>query len=207
MGHSPILLLSQNYAPLEIVSVEKAFTIFYKGDAEAVTEDYETFSFERWKSYSAELAYEPGNFIRCTNQHLKIPPMMRFTRKVKVYRELDARFNRKNIYIRDSFSCQYCGYIPKRNKIYSELNLDHVTPRSRGGKTSWENLVTSCIACNTLKKNYTPDEAGMRLVKTPRKPPWSPKYSNIFSTYRNLFPKEFSDWAKDLAEGNEIENS
>jgi 5-methylcytosine-specific restriction endonuclease McrA len=81
-----------------------------------------------------------------------------------------VRFSRQNIYLRDGLTCQYCQQRLPR----SELNLDHVIPRSRGGRTTWENVVCSCIACNVRKGGRTPQEAGMRLMKTPTRPRWSP---------------------------------
>ena len=83
--------------------------------------------------------------------------------------------NRQNLFERDGFRCQYC------NETFQtkDLNLDHVIPRDRGGKTSWENVVTSCIRCNSRKGNRLPHEAGMRLVRRPQKPRWRPFVSSI----------------------------
>jgi hypothetical protein len=79
-----------------------------------------------------------------------------------------VRFSRLNIYARDGNTCQYCG----RTLPRSDLNLDHVIPRSRGGTTSWENVVCSCIPCNLIKGGRTPAEAGMRLLHAPSRPRW-----------------------------------
>jgi 5-methylcytosine-specific restriction endonuclease McrA len=81
-----------------------------------------------------------------------------------------VRFSRLNIYARDRNTCQYCGRRPPR----AELNLDHVIPRSRGGVTSWENVVCSCVQCNLKKGGRTPDEAHMRLQRHPLRPRWTP---------------------------------
>ena len=77
-----------------------------------------------------------------------------------------VRFSRINVYTRDGFHCQYCG----EKKGMRDLNYDHVVPRVRGGKTVWENIVTSCYACNDRKGSRTPEEAGMTLRKKPFKP-------------------------------------
>jgi 5-methylcytosine-specific restriction endonuclease McrA len=82
----------------------------------------------------------------------------------------DVKFSRKNIYLRDKSRCQYCG---KRFRT-EELNLDHVVPVSRGGKSTWENVVCSCIRCNIRKGNRTPDEAALTLISKPAKPKWHP---------------------------------
>jgi 5-methylcytosine-specific restriction endonuclease McrA len=82
----------------------------------------------------------------------------------------EVKFTRLNIFERDRNQCQYCGQIFERR----DLNLDHVIPRERGGPTTWENIVCSCIRCNTRKANRTPFEAGMQLIRKPKRPKWRP---------------------------------
>ena len=77
-----------------------------------------------------------------------------------------VKFSRVNVFSRDGFRCQYCG----DKKSMRELNYDHVIPRTMGGKTVWENIVTSCYSCNSRKRNRTPEQAGMRLLRHPIKP-------------------------------------
>jgi len=79
------------------------------------------------------------------------------------------RFSRLHVFSRDNFTCQYCG----RHFNRGQLNLDHVQPRSRGGLTQWENVVTSCVKCNFKKANRTPQEAGMDLLCRPARPRWA----------------------------------
>jgi 5-methylcytosine-specific restriction endonuclease McrA len=81
-----------------------------------------------------------------------------------------AVFSRRNLFRRDHNQCQYCGLRPGT----AELSIDHVFPRSRGGKSSWENCVLACMDCNRRKRDRTPEEAGMRMLKRPEKPRWSP---------------------------------
>jgi 5-methylcytosine-specific restriction endonuclease McrA len=83
-----------------------------------------------------------------------------------------VRFSRHNIYMRDGNTCQYCG----RTLPRTDLNLDHVVPRSQGGRTTWENVVCCCIDCNLAKGARTPDQAGMRLLKAPLRPRWTPTF-------------------------------
>lgn len=81
-------------------------------------------------------------------------------------------FTRFNLYLRDSFSCQYCGaegFIPGYREG-TMLTLDHVFPKSRGGHLGWENTVAACAPCNVRKADRTPDEAGMRLMRAPHHP-------------------------------------
>ena len=83
----------------------------------------------------------------------------------------EVRFSRRNIFERDKQTCQYCGkYFGK-----PDLTLDHVIPRSKGGRDTWENLVLACVRCNVRKANRTPEEAGMPLLRRPAKPTWLPK--------------------------------
>jgi 5-methylcytosine-specific restriction endonuclease McrA len=111
----------------------------------------------------------------------------------------EVRFTRHNIFERDQNTCQYCGKKFDR----SELNLDHVIPKDRGGPTTWENIVCSCIACNTKKGNRTPQEAGMRLIRKPKKPRWRPFLQvNISMPYPESW-KHFIDiayWNVELGE-------
>ena len=97
-----------------------------------------------------------------------------------------VRFSRYNIYARDKLTCQYCG---RRLPRY-ELNLDHVIPRSRGGMSTWENVVCSCHECNRHKGGRTPQEAGMALLHKPYKPKWTPFMQETFnlSRYREWLP-------------------
>jgi 5-methylcytosine-specific restriction endonuclease McrA len=79
-----------------------------------------------------------------------------------------VKFNRRNIYIRDQYTCQYCGKHPSKE----HLTIDHILPRSRGGRSTWENVVLACQACNARKGSRLPEEAGMKLLKPPRRPHW-----------------------------------
>jgi 5-methylcytosine-specific restriction endonuclease McrA len=94
-----------------------------------------------------------------------------------------VRFSRINIYTRDQDTCQYCGKHRKR----SELNLDHVKPRSQGGTTCWENVVCSCIECNLRKGGRTPEQAHMKLLRTPERPKWT-------SLFRGGKEKAYRAW-------------
>ena len=83
-----------------------------------------------------------------------------------------VRFSRHNIYMRDGNTCQYCGLELPR----TDLNLDHVVPRAQGGRTTWENVVCCCIDCNLSKGARTPEQAGLKLLKSPVRPRWTPTF-------------------------------
>jgi 5-methylcytosine-specific restriction endonuclease McrA len=91
-----------------------------------------------------------------------------------------VRFSRINIFARDAFTCQYCGGRPPR----PELNLDHVVPRSQGGRTTWENVVCSCVDCNRRKGGRTPEQARLRLLRRPSRPRWTPLVNLMLSSVR-----------------------
>jgi 5-methylcytosine-specific restriction endonuclease McrA len=101
---------------------------------------------------------------------IKTPAVVRQRKAVKGRPKRPA-FSRQHIFVRDGFTCQYCGQM----KSPGELNLDHVLPRSRGGATTWENIVTSCYACNQKKAGRTPEEASMKIARRPVRPMVLPK--------------------------------
>lgn len=98
---------------------------------------------------------------------LRVPAVVRLLRYVRFGRR-EVKFSRQNIYARDGFQCQYCGIkLPPK-----DLTCDHVVPRSRGGQTVWSNIVSCCRSCNRKKGGRTPVEAGLSLLKKPRRPSW-----------------------------------
>ena len=103
----------------------------------------------------------------------------------------EVKFTRHNVFERDKNTCQYCGNIFER----SELNLDHVLPRDRGGLTTWENVVCSCIGCNTRKGNRLPHEARMTLIRKPKRPKWRPFVQVTFATQQHESWRHFVDLA------------
>ena len=144
-----VLLLNITYEPLKIINWKRAITLLLLGKVEVLEE------------YSRE--------IRSVSFTIKLPSVVRLLRLVKRPKS-PVKFSRQNIYARDKYRCQYCG-----QKFSSEeLTYDHVIPRSRGGKTEWENIVTCCVDCNRRKGGRTPSEAGMKLIKKPEKPTWIP---------------------------------
>ncbi len=137
-----VLVLNASNELLNVASLRRAIKLIFKGKAE-VLEEYR----------GIVLRYGQG-FMEC-------PSVIRMRYYiVRPYRQ--APLNRKNILQRDWFTCQYCGK-PGRT-------VDHVQPRSRGGKFEWDNLVCACARCNFQKKNRTPGEASMKLLSMPERP-------------------------------------
>jgi 5-methylcytosine-specific restriction endonuclease McrA len=165
---SNVLVLNRLYQPIHVTSVRRALGLLYRGVARAVDEQYQTFDFRSWSELSAALSEEA---IKTPSLRLRVPRVI----LLQAYDHLPrakVRFSRLNIYARDANICQYCG----RRAPRGELNLDHVIPRSRGGGTSWENVVCSCVPCNLRKGGRTPEEAGMRLLHAPQRPRWTPLF-------------------------------
>ena len=166
MLNASVLVLNRSYLPIHVTSVRRAFSLLYQGLAKAVNEQYETFDFDSW----AELAIRThDDTIGIVGGGIRVPRVILLQAFDKVPKR-HVRFSRINIYARDRNTCQYCG---QRNPR-AELNLDHVVPRAHGGRSTWENVVCSCIGCNRKKGGRTPVQARMRLIRKPVRPRWSP---------------------------------
>ena len=161
-----VLVLNRVYRPVHVTSVRRAFTLLYQGAARALDAQFRLFDFESWAALGTA---EGHDVIGTVARRIRVPRVI----VLLAYDHLPkarVRFSRFNVYARDDDTCQYCG---KRHRR-SELNLDHVVPRSRGGATSWENVVCSCVPCNLRKGGRTPEEAGMKLLRQPTRPRWTP---------------------------------
>ena len=165
--NSSVLVLNRLYQPVNITTVRRAFALLYQGAARAIDAEFQTFDFESWSALSAEV--NSKDVVHTVSQTLRIPRVI-ILQVFDKLPHLSVRFSRQNIYLRDRNTCQYCAKKLPR----SELNLDHVVPRAQGGKTSWENVVCSCIKCNLSKGGRTPEQADMKLLRKPSKPKWSP---------------------------------
>jgi 5-methylcytosine-specific restriction endonuclease McrA len=195
--NTKVLVLNRSYLPVHITVVRRALSLLYQGIARAVDEQYRTFDFESW----ADLAAHEDR-IGLVDRAIRTPRVILLQGYDRVPRRY-VRFSRFNIYARDQNRCQYCG----RQFSRSELNLDHVVPRSRGGTSTWENVVCSCHRCNRMKGGRTPAEAGIRLIRQPRRPQWTPFMTETFSLrrYKEWMPflsaVDAAYWNTELVEG------
>ncbi|HEX2110039.1 MAG TPA: HNH endonuclease [Gaiellaceae bacterium] len=142
MGH--VLVLNASYEPLNVTSVRRAHVLIFKGKAEVVE--------------------DAGKPLRSAAAEFVWPHVIRLLQYVRVPKSVQRKISRRALFARDGWRCQYCG------TEGGKLTLDHVVPRSRGGESIWENVVTSCSPCNLRKGNRTLDEVGMRLHALPRPP-------------------------------------
>lgn len=181
MLDSAVLVLNRYYQPVHVTSVRRAFTLLYQGVAKAIDAQYRLYEFEDWAALSAA----SHDALHTVNRTIRIPRVVVLSAYAYLPRPR-VRFSRLNVYARDHDTCQYCA----RQLPRPELNLDHVVPRTQGGKTSWENVVCSCVPCNLRKGGRTPDQAGMRLLKKPVRPRWVPLFRGAARrvTYREWLP-------------------
>ncbi len=140
---APVLVLNASYEPINITPVRRAVVLIFKGVATTEEED--------------------GSYLHSCRAMLRVPSVIRLREFRHILRQTRA-LSRKNILLRDRYSCQFCG----RAFPAAELTLDHVIPRSRGGKTDWDNLVACCQSCNNHKGDRLPEEAGLKLLRAPR---------------------------------------
>ena len=141
-GH--VLVLNQNYEPITICTLKKAIILVVLNKVEVILNN-------------------DGRYIQGVSLRLPCPSIVRLLSMVHRNRN-GVNLSRKNIMKRDGFQCQYCGV------KHHPLTVDHIIPKVKGGKDTWENLVTACIHCNNKKSDLTPAEAHMTLLKNPRKP-------------------------------------
>ena len=143
MVNLPVLVLNQNYEPLNICRARRAIVLLYHG--------------------KAEILENGSGFIHSANDIFLLPSVIRLAYMIKRPRH-ERKLTRLEVFNRDQYTCQYCG------KEIRQLTLDHVIPRHRGGEHTWENVVSACVPCNRHKAGRTPEQAGMRLIHQPSPP-------------------------------------
>ena len=172
----PVLVLNRLWQPVHTCSVKRALKLLCLGHAQVVQTEgearYQTHDIGSWVEYSEETpSSTAAELIHSVKVALRIPKIIVLALYDRLPRK-EVKFTRQNVFLRDKHTCQYCHLIFPEVK----LNLDHVIPRDKGGKTIWKNIVTSCIPCNTRKANRLPREVGMRLLNEPRIPKWRPLF-------------------------------
>jgi 5-methylcytosine-specific restriction endonuclease McrA len=181
----PTLVLNRSWQPVNVATVARALVMVWSDTARVVDpNDYQLYDWSDW----AQLVPQDGQlFVRAVSQRIRVPEVITLNDFNRLPSSTVA-FSRRNIFKRDRMSCQYCG----RKLQGDELTIDHVVPRSQGGKSTWENCVLACIRCNHTKADRTPARAGMKLRKPPRQPAWNPVYSQHSA--------RFKSWAKFISD-------
>ena len=194
-----VLVLNRLWQAVNVCSARRAFSLLYQGHAQVVMKNggaFETFTFDDWKDFSGDAQEKES--IKTISFKIKIPQVI----ALLFYDHMPSRevkFTRKNIYERDEFRCQYCG----QKSDTRGLNLDHIIPLARNGKNTWDNVVCSCLRCNTIKGGKTLKEAGMKLIRPPKKPRWQAFISVNFSSIKHEAWRHFLDiayWNVELGE-------
>ncbi len=201
--NSSVLVLNRHFAAVRVVTARRAFVLLFRDTAEVIDIEegqFSNYDFESWCELSqlrgAERDYR-DDWVRAVSFEIQVPRVIRLVRFDRQH-ITSLRMNRRNLLARDGHRCQYCG----KNLPASQLSLDHVMPRSRGGLTTWENVVASCVRCNTKKGSRTPQEARMRLINKPGKPAHNPmlalKLGNPkYESWKPFLPK--GSWLVDVS--------
>ena len=166
----PTLVLNRSWQPVNITPVARSMSMVFSGIARVVEpESYQLFD---WDDWAALVPNDDEDCVRSVDQRFRVPEVVSLVNFDRLPRSA-VTFNRRNIFKRDRYTCQYCGVQPSAG----DLTIDHVLPRSRGGQSTWANCVLACFKCNHRKAARLPKEAHMRLRKEPVQPNWSPAYS------------------------------
>ena len=200
--NTKVLVLNKFFMALHVITARRAITLLFKETAEVISVDngnYNSYNFESWKEASVYNAHRlklnnnnhNGSWLKTFSISIEIPKIIRLRIYDKFPRNR-VKFNKRNIIARDKNQCQYCG-----KKFHnSELSLDHILPKSRGGENSWTNIVAACHKCNKNKGGNTPQEARLKLICKPVKPRFSPIVDI------NLIPEKFSSWKNFISNNN-----
>ena len=167
----PTLVLNRSWIAVHVTTVRRAVCMVYQEIAHVVaTDTLQTYDFPNWLT----LGSPPTNrWIRGAALMIPAPEVVQLLQydRIPVH---EAPFTRRNLYQRDDYTCQYCG----RRSPADRLSIDHVLPRSKGGRTTWDNCVLACVRCNARKADRSLQESGLRLKRAPRRPRWTP-YLNV----------------------------
>ena len=199
----PTLVLNRNWVPLTAVTVKRSIKKVFAEKASIICpQSYNQFNIYEWMALPIA---EDEPFVRISSARMKVPEII-----INKYNKVPNRkvvFSRKNLWRRDGSYCQYCGVRPHDD----EITVDHVVPKSRGGKSTFDNCVLACVDCNKRKANCTPEEAGMKLRKYVKdangslvpvfyKRPTVPKWSPIYCVKKQKLPVSWSKFLTDFVD-------
>lgn len=181
----PVLVLNRNWQPINVATVARALIMLWNDSAKIVDPiDYQVYD---WSDWSRMVPDRDEPFIQSVRQRIRIPEVIALT-KFDAMPTQKVTFSRRNVFKRDTMTCQYCGKQPGSE----ELTIDHVVPRAQGGQSTWTNCVLACIDCNSKKADRTPAQAHMRLRKEPVRPAWKPIYADRMNRVKS--------WSKFISE-------
>jgi len=190
----PVLVLNRLWQAVNVIGARRAFALLSRGHASVVhhhEDDFRVFSLMDWVDFSQDNPpLEVMDAVHTPRITIRLPRVILLAYFDRLPCK-ELKLTRSNVFERDKDTCQYCGKVFARE----DLNLDHVIPRDFGGKTTWENIVCSCIKCNSRKANRLPHEAHMRLIRKPVRPKWRPVISLVLGNAERERWKDFLDLA------------
>jgi len=197
-----VLVLNRNYLASRVISAKRAFILLARETAEVIHADdgsYANYDFVTWAELSElRKEYEPDSYdwVKTVRFDIAVPRIIRLTGYDKLPAQR-VKLNRRNLFARDHNQCQYCG-----NRFpTSELSIDHVVPRTQNGPDTWQNLVCSCVRCNSRKGGRTPTQANMKLIRKPIQPKRNPLITVKLNNEKYASWKAFLDeayWSVEL---------
>lgn len=190
--HEPTLILNRNWSPISTTTVRQALVLLCRDSATVICPtSYEVYDLQAWLQRSVVRSPElERERVVCTPRYAIEKPEVILLAAYGGMPRLEVSFSRRNLYRRDGYSCQYC----QRKRPTDDLSIDHIVPRSRGGKTTWENCVLACVRCNTKKANKSLRDCGLRLSRAPKKPTWSP----LLETLPQARPESWQSFLKNV---------
>jgi 5-methylcytosine-specific restriction endonuclease McrA len=188
-----VLVLNKDFFAIHVTSARDAIAAVYKGAAKVIDENFILYSYDQWKGRSKEIhntdeGTKYAGTVSSPTHYVFIPQVIQFNETDgRIARTVSIRYSRYNIFLRDNFTCQYCGLtLPK-----SQLTIDHIIPRAQGGKSSFSNAVACCSNCNRLKADRTPEQAGMKLIRQPTEPKWKSYTGLAFDDVKKQYWNRF----------------
>lgn len=167
----PTLVLNRNWQPVGVATVARALVKVFNDTARVV--DPNDFQVYAWSDWQSLVPHTDEPFVLAgRDRRLRVPEVVTLTGYDRVPTN-SVTFSRRNVFKRDRYTCQYCGCQPGSE----ELTIDHVVPRAQGGTSRWDNCVLACVECNKRKADRTPQQANMKLFRTPARPVWKPIYA------------------------------
>ena len=172
MKKPDVLVLNRSYIPVHIVVWGKAMSLIYQETARPLDREYVTYSYEDWLHFTYISTDYP--VVRTVNYEIAIPEIIVLKEFNKLpYR--DVKYTRQTLFQRDHYRCAYCG----RQFSRDVLTVDHIVPRDKGGRSTWENTITACKSCNARKSNKMLHEVKMKMLYQPKKPKWNSPLSHV----------------------------
>lgn len=189
-----VLVLNKFMMATQVSTVQNAIIVLVTGKAKVVDDNYITYNLEGWANHTKELKYNQEETVKYEGL-VRSPSIEIYAPQVIYFPDCEysspliktVKYSRKNIFQRDNYTCQYCSNKFKKE----ELTLDHIIPKSKGGKSSWTNIVTCCTGCNADKGDKSLKELGWQLKQQPKSPKWKSHVGTPFSMEKNQYWERF----------------